>query len=355
MLHEQTPSLEVRRAGVSPGGSRCVTAGFFFALLVLVATLGVGFRLLQRHPEHAVWIVLLQVCSGLCIAGLGLAFVRLQREIARERERELRLSALSAAWQREAERAEAANRLKSSFLAHMSHELRTPLNSILGFTGVLLQELPGPLNPEQRKQLGMVQAGARHLLNLINDLLDLSKIEAGELRIACSPYDLRALLERVVASVRPQAEAKGLRLRAQVSPDLGTATGDARRVEQILLNLLSNAIKFTEEGEVVLSARLSDSGDAVLLQVRDTGIGISAEDRATLFQPFQQLETRLARTAEGTGLGLAISKRLAELMGGEIHLVSQPGRGSTFTVQLPLHGKVSSRPLASDSPASTSP
>lgn len=353
MVPERTPALELRRSGVSPARGRRVTAGFLLASFALILTLGAGLWLLRRHPEHTLWIVLVQTGFLLCLGCMVLAFVWLQREIVRGRERELRLSELSAAWQQESERAEAANRLKSSFLAHMSHELRTPLNSILGFTGVLLQELPGPLNPEQRKQLGLVQASARHLLNLINDLLDLSKIEAGELKVGCLPYDLRELLERVVASVRPQAEAKGLALRVALSPEIGAATGDPRRVEQILLNLLSNAIKFTQEGEVVLSARLSDDGRAVVLQVRDTGIGISAEDRPVLFQPFQQLETRLARPAEGTGLGLAICKRLTELMGGEIHLDSQPGRGSTFTVVLPLHGKAPA-PVASDG-ASTSP
>ncbi|MBZ0089269.1 MAG: PAS domain S-box protein, partial [Thermoanaerobaculia bacterium] len=218
-------------------------------------------------------------------------------------------------------RAEAADHIKSAFLATMSHELRTPLNAIIGFTGIVLQGLAGPLNAEQSKQLDMVRASARHLLALVNDVLDISKIEAGQLEISCRAFDPRRSIAKVIELVAPQAEAKRLALRTVVAPDLPAAIGDERRFEQILLNLLSNAIKFTEEGEVALSAELvpgRPGAERPLLRVRvsDTGPGIRPEDLPKLFQPFRQLDTGLARQHDGTGLGLAICRRLAELMGG---------------------------------------
>ncbi|MBI4879069.1 MAG: CHASE3 domain-containing protein [Planctomycetes bacterium] len=232
------------------------------------------------------------------------------------------------------ERAEAADRVKSAFLATMSHELRTPLNSIIGFTGVLLQELAGPLNAEQRKQLQMVRDSARHLLALINDVLDISKIEAGELRVDAAPFDLRASIEKVAGIVKPLAEKKGLRLDVTLPRESVETVGDPRRVEQVLLNLLNNAIKFTERGSVALTVRLSVSH--LEIAVSDTGIGIEPHDLATLFRPFRQVDSTLTRAYEGTGLGLAISQRLARLMGGELRAESEWRKGSVFTLALPL-------------------
>lgn len=232
-------------------------------------------------------------------------------------------------------RAEEADRVKSAFLATMSHELRTPLNSIIGFTGVMMQGLAGPLTEEQRKQLGMVRSSARHLLALVNDVLDISKIEAGQLGVAHLPFDIRRSIDKVVALVAPQAAAKQLALRVRAAEGLGQLVGDERRFEQVLLNLLSNAIKFTDQGEVMLVAQRG-ADPTLQLQVCDTGIGIGPEDLRTLFQPFKQVESGLARRHEGTGLGLAISRRLTELMGGQIVATSEWGRGSTFTVTLPI-------------------
>jgi PAS domain S-box-containing protein len=232
------------------------------------------------------------------------------------------------------ERAEAADRTKSAFLATMSHELRTPLNSIIGFTGLLLQGLAGPLNPEQTKQLRMVKDSGQHLLALINDVLDISKIEAGQIEIACAPFDLHEAIQKVIQTVSPLADKKQLQLVSYVAPDVHQITSDRRRVEQILLNLLSNAVKFTERGEVRVDARVGD-GQAVI-RVADTGIGIKPEDLGQLFQPFRQIDSGLTRQYEGTGLGLAISKRLVTKLGGTMSVESRWGVGSTFQVALPV-------------------
>ncbi|HXK88358.1 MAG TPA: ATP-binding protein, partial [Phycisphaerae bacterium] len=231
------------------------------------------------------------------------------------------------------EAAESADRLKSAFMATMSHELRTPLNSIIGFTGILLQELPGPLNSEQRNQLGMVRNAARHLLALINDVLDISKIEAGQLTVERVPFDLPRTINQVIETVMPLAREKRLQLVTDIAPDIQKLDGDQRRFEQVLLNLLSNAIKFTEQGQVTL--RCAREPGWVVISVRDTGCGISEQDQATLFRPFRQLDTGLARKHEGTGLGLAICKRLVDIMKGRIELSSKVGEGSVFTVRLP--------------------
>ncbi|MGC4064025.1 MAG: ATP-binding protein [Polyangiaceae bacterium] len=215
----------------------------------------------------------------------------------------------------------------------MSHELRTPLNSIIGFTGILLQGLAGGLNAEQKKQLGMVQSSAQHLLALITDVLDISKIEAEKLTLSSEDFDLLPSLVSVIDSVRPSASRKGLDLDVQLPSGPLVVRGDRRRVEQVLLNLLSNAIKFTERGEVRVLARRD--GERLTVTVGDTGIGIAATDLPNLFQPFHQVDTGLSRRHEGTGLGLSICKRLLELMKGSIAVASEPGVGSAFTFTLP--------------------
>ena len=244
-------------------------------------------------------------------------------EIVLERTRELATAK---------EAAESADRLKSAFLATMSHELRTPLNSIIGFSGVLEQELAGPLNDEQKKQLAMVSESAEHLLALINDVLDISKIEAGQLKVEAGAVEIGPLLEKAVRTVKPLAEAKNLTLDLEIDPEAGPVIADSQRVEQVLLNLLSNAIKFTDKGSV--RVRCTAEGAMVRISVTDTGIGIQKDYLERLFKPFTQIETGLSRKYEGTGLGLSISKRLVTLMGGEIMVESEPGRGSTFSFTL---------------------
>ncbi len=250
----------------------------------------------------------------------------------RTRELESTLEQLATA----RDRAESADRLKSAFLATMSHELRTPLNSIVGFSGVLLQGLAGPLNEEQSKQMGMVCKSADHLLALINDVLDLSKIEAGQMKLLLEPFDLGASISGVVGTARPLAEKKGLALLANVAPSIGTIHSDRRRVEQVLLNLLSNSIKFTEQGQVSVEAFVK--GDQVVVSVTDTGMGIKETDLASLFRPFTQLDSGITRRHEGTGLGLSICKKLVEMLGGTIWVKSEWGKGSSFVFELPMSG-----------------
>jgi protein-histidine pros-kinase len=229
----------------------------------------------------------------------------------------------------------AANEAKDRFLASMSHELRTPLNAIIGFTGTLLMRLPGPLNAEQDKQLKIVQTGGRHLLALINDLLDLAKIEAGKVELKLEPCACRDVIEEMAAVLRPLAEAKGLQFIVDVPAEELRVRTDRRALSQILLNLASNAIKFTEHGSVrvVLRSRELKATREVKFTVEDTGIGIGRDDGEKLFAAFSQLPAA-HRHHEGTGLGLHLSQKLAELLGGRITLHSEPGKGSNFTLTL---------------------
>ena len=231
------------------------------------------------------------------------------------------------------EAAKEADRLKSAFLATMSHELRTPLNSIIGFTGIMLQGLAGPLNDEQALQLGMVSKSAQHLLDLINDVLDISKIEAGQLKVSAEAVDIRQTIDKAIQTVTPMAQKKGLALIVNIAPDVGRISSDERRLEQIIINLVNNAIKFTEQGEVRLECEIRK--DEVVISVIDTGIGIKPEDIDNLFEPFHQIDSGLTRKHEGTGLGLSICRRLVEMLGGKIWVESEWGQGSVFTFTLP--------------------
>ncbi|MDX2166633.1 MAG: PAS domain S-box protein [Deltaproteobacteria bacterium] len=227
---------------------------------------------------------------------------------------------------------ERANRAKDSFLATMSHELRTPLNAVIGFTGTLLMRLPGPLTDEQERQLRTVQSSARHLLSLINDLLDLAKIEAGKVSLDLEPVDCRTLLDDVAATIRPLAAAKGLTLEVVAAPAAVSLRTDRRALNQIVLNLASNAVKFTERGRITLSVARDESADGArrtIVQVEDTGVGIDTTEMRRLFEPFRQLGSR---RRDGSGLGLHLSQKLAELLGARIEVDSDLGRGSRFRI-----------------------
>lgn len=233
---------------------------------------------------------------------------------------------------------ENASRLKSQFLANMSHELRTPMNSIIGFTGIILKGLAGDLNDEQIKQLNMVYNSARHLLSLINDILDLSKIEAGKIDIYPTMFKLTGMLETAEKMMRPLIEDKQLKLVIEVDENIPeTINGDHNRIRQILLNLLSNAVKFTEHGTITVTCKLTDEGSNLLFGVKDSGIGIGQEDQDHIFDEFSQIEDPHQNKPEGTGLGLAISRRFVEMMGGRIWVESSPGRGSLFQFTIPLN------------------
>jgi PAS domain S-box-containing protein len=234
-----------------------------------------------------------------------------------------------------------ASRLKSEFLANMSHELRTPLNGILGFTEFLLDEKPGPLNARQREYLGDVLSSGRHLLQLINDVLDLSKIEAGKMQLQTETFSLPAAISEALGVVSHIAEQKRIALRQQIEPGLATIVLDRSKLMQVLYNLLSNAVKFTDSGEVCVSVAV-EAGMRLRLRVTDTGIGIDNSDFNKLFVEFQQLDAGATRRFGGTGLGLALTRKIIEFQGGTISLASQKGRGSTFTVSLPVQLPMSS-------------
>ncbi len=227
-----------------------------------------------------------------------------------------------------------ASQHKSQFLANMSHELRTPLNAILGYTELILDNIYGDTPDKMRGVLERIQRNGRHLLGLINDVLDLSKIEAGQLTLALSNYSLKDVVQGVYSAVEPLAAEKKLALKIEMSSDLPQGRGDERRLTQVLLNLVGNAIKFTDEGEVVVRAQATNG--SFNLSVHDTGPGIGEADQAKLFQEFQQADNSITRAKGGTGLGLAISKRIIELHGGTIWVESQVGQGSTFSFTLPV-------------------
>ena len=230
-----------------------------------------------------------------------------------------------------------ASRMKSAFIANMSHELRTPLNAIIGFTGALLMKLPGPLNTEQDKQLNTIRSSARHLLSLINDILDVAKIEAGKVTLSVEAVHCQHLMQEVAETLRPLAQQKGLALEVDLVAQPITVDTDRRALAQILINLLNNAIKFTEKGTVRLSLALREDG-LIEFSVADSGAGIRAEDQAKLFQAFSQLDSTSTRHAEGAGLGLYLCQNLANLIGGTLFFSSDFGHGSTFTLTLkPRH------------------
>jgi len=234
-----------------------------------------------------------------------------------------------------------ASQHKSQFLANMSHELRTPLNAILGYTELIADGIYGETPEKMRDVLKRIESNGRHLLGLINDVLDLSKIEAGQLTLTLTDYSLKDVVNGVFSAVEPLAVEKKLSFKVEIAPSLPAGRGDERRLTQVLLNLVGNAIKFTDKGEVAIKA--SAGNGAFTVAVRDTGPGISPADQGKLFQEFQQADNSVTKKKGGTGLGLAISKRIIEMHGGKIWVESQTGRGSTFSFTLPVRAEQQKR------------
>ncbi|HZS33546.1 MAG TPA: GAF domain-containing protein [Methylomirabilota bacterium] len=277
-----------------------------------------GLGVVRRSPGHFAPEVIDLVKTLGAQSAIAIQNARLFRELA-EKTQEL----------------EAASRHKSEFLANMSHELRTPLNAIIGFSEVLGERMFGELNDKQAEYVQDILSSGRHLLALINDILDLSKVEAGRMELELSRFDLPAAIGSAVILVRERATRHGLTLEVSVDDRLGSFVGDERKIRQVLLNLLSNAVKFTPEGGRVV-VRAAPADGAVEVSVADTGIGIAPQDQEAIFEEFRQVGTDYARKREGTGLGLALAKRFVELHGGRISVASRPGEGATFTVALPV-------------------
>jgi signal transduction histidine kinase len=297
-----------------------LAAGFHSVLIIPLVGADQIFGVLQLQrrapgafPEQAVR--LLQTLASQSV--LAIQNARLFREIA-EKSEQLAL----------------ASQHKSQFLANMSHELRTPLNAILGYTELLVDRIYGDLPAKAADVLERVQNNGKHLLALINDVLDLSKIEAGQLVFTFEDYALPDIVHTVVTATEPLASTKGLKLTATIQPGMPTGHGDARRLSQVLLNLVGNAIKFTDEGEVAIGANVENA--SFVLTVRDTGPGIAPADQDKIFEEFQQVDSSNNRKKGGTGLGLAISKRMVEMQGGSISVQSKVGQGATFRVTLPI-------------------
>jgi signal transduction histidine kinase/HAMP domain-containing protein len=326
----QVPDLRERPS--NPLRDQAIAAGYRSVLIVplIGADRVLGATVLQRRtvgefPEATVR--LMQTLASQSV--LAIQNARLFREIA-DKSEELRL----------------ASQHKSQFLANMSHELRTPLNAILGYAELLVDGIYGELSPRAAGVLERVQNNGKHLLALINDVLDLAKIEAGQLSLTLEDYALPDVMQSVVSATESLANTKGLKFTAEIMPGLPTGHGDARRLAQVLLNLTGNAIKFTDAGEVTIGA-VAENGNFVMT-VRDTGPGIAPEDQDKIFEEFQQVDNSNTRKKGGTGLGLAISKRMVELQGGTISVESELGKGATFRVTLPIRVEETAEELAGE-------
>ena len=337
----------IHSANLSVGGLRHAAKGLFATLIGIVAVgLPLGFAV---HPESSLPTALFCTVGILTVTTVFGYFGHLQtkrlrlaknalaehnKQIAEQNRivEQARRSALEAKTA-----AEEANQAKSAFLANMSHELRTPLNAIIGYSEMLEEDAEAAGQKSFVSDLQKIRSSGKHLLGLINDVLDLSKVEAGKMKLFLETFDVASLIEDVTATAQPLVEKSSNRLEVRVAPDVGQIREDVTKVRQVLLNLVSNAAKFTEKGTIALEVtREADvSGSWVVFRVRDTGIGMTPEQTAKLFQAFTQADGSTMRKYGGTGLGIALSRKFCVMMGGDINVVSEPGKGSTFTVRLP--------------------
>jgi signal transduction histidine kinase len=257
----------------------------------------------------------------------------------RVREATAELAEQNELLRRQAFQLEQASAMKSQFLANVSHELRTPLNAIMGYTHLMLEGVSGDLNGPQQDKLNRIDANARHLLAVINDLLDISRIESGKMPVQMERVLLPELIDEVMTEVEPVIAGTRLAVTRELSPGLPEIQTDRQKVKQIVLNLLSNALKFTPQGAVAIRLEQDGEAEEISIAVSDTGIGIAEENQKTIFEAFQQANSSYARRQGGTGLGLTICRRLAHLLDGRITLVSRLGEGSTFTLFLPCKSR----------------
>jgi signal transduction histidine kinase len=333
----ETEMLEsIDRSAADYAASQRIVAGFAVGSIALALVLGVALSLAIVRPVRRMEAGLEKIAVGDFSQRVAVEnrdeLGALATEIDRMR---MELDRLYAEVRDQSER-------KSEFLANMSHELRTPLNAIIGFSEVLVQRMFGAINEKQEEYLNDVHSSGQHLLSLVNDILDLSKVEAGKMELQPSVFSLDEVVRSGATMVRERAAGKGIALRVDVDPRLGPLEADERKVKQVLFNLLSNAVKFTPAGGSIDVRAVPMDGE-VRVSVRDTGAGIALEDQARIFEEFQQ--TKLgAQTEESTGLGLTLAKRFIELHGGRLWVESEVGKGSTFTFSLPVAPAVEARP-----------
>jgi signal transduction histidine kinase len=337
----------IMNGNLSVGGFRFAGKG----VLVILAGVLVTGAFLGFHPIYASNVATTSLCvaATLIVTSMfgihsHLQTVRVykaknelatQNEQIQEQNRAIEQARQAALEARDA--AEAANRSKSAFLANMSHELRTPLNAIIGYSEMLEEDAQASGNAPFAEDLHKIRSAGKHLLGLINDVLDLSKVEAGKMKLFLETFEVAGVVEDVAATAQPLAEKNGNTLEVRCAPGVGRLREDVTKVRQVLLNLLSNACKFTERGKVFLDVtRENDvTGTWVVFRVRDTGIGMTNEQKGKLFQAFTQADASTQRKYGGTGLGLALSRKFCVMMGGDINAESEPGKGSTFTMRLP--------------------
>ncbi|MEZ5285009.1 MAG: ATP-binding protein [Vicinamibacterales bacterium] len=347
-LHE--PAVTLRGQMLVDGDTGLFLGSPWLTRMDEAAALGLSLADFANHDPAGEFMLLFHT-KDMALADAEALARRLEDQRAQLQDANRRLEANERALQESNEALARAARLKDEFLSNMSHELRTPLNAILGMSESLLEHVYGAIDARQTKAVSTIQASGSHLLELINDILDLSRVEAGRLELDVVVADIHPVCQSALAMVKPTAIKKGITLRLSIDTDVTALPMDQRRMKQILVNLLSNAVKFTPDGGLVTLDVTGDrSDDTVRFSVTDTGIGIADEDLPRLFAPFSQLDSSLARRHGGTGLGLVLTKRMVELHGGRVGVISRFGQGSTFSVTLPWPD-LATRPAVAGRPA----